>query len=154
MKRKASAWCLAMALALPVSLAACERSESPAPAPATAPEAAPAPTATPFRVTGVTVGSAIGPDKRVSAPATKLAPGDTIYAAVESEGSASGVQLRARWTYEGDTLVNEESLSIAPSGPASTEFHIAKPDGWPAGSYQVEILADGAPVASAEFQVE
>jgi len=29
--------------------------------------------------------------------------------------------------------VNEETRDIAPNGPAATEFHIAKPSGWPAG---------------------
>ena len=59
-----------------------------------------------------------------------------------------------RWTYGDGQLVNEQSQQIAPTGPSSSEFHIAKPDGWPAGTYKVEILADGTSVASKNFEVK
>ena len=54
--------------------------------------------------------------------------------------------------WEDGQVVNETS-QIAEPGPATTEFHIAKPDGWPAGSYQVEILADGATAVVQRFEV-
>ena len=106
-------------------------------------------------MSGVDVGNAIGADKRVMAPSATLAAGDTIYASVASTGAASSVKLTARWTYgdEGQ-VVTEESQTIAPTGPAYSEFHISKPDGWPAGTYKVEILADGASVASKNFEVK
>jgi len=59
-----------------------------------------------------------------------------------------------RWTYGDGQLVNEQSQQIAPTGPSSSEFHISKPDGWPAGTYKVEILADGTSVASKNFEVK
>jgi hypothetical protein len=42
--------------------------------------------------------------------------------------------LRSRWTFEDGQVVNE-SQNIASSGPAVTEFHISKPDGWLVGKY-------------------
>jgi hypothetical protein len=145
-------------VAVPIALSACKRAETPpSPPPAIAPAPAPAapPAPAPFRVSSVDVGNAIGADKRVSVPSTTLATTDTIYASVASTGAAPSVTLVARWTYgdEGQ-LVNEETQTIAPTGPAYSEFHIAKPDGWPAGTYKVEILADGAAVASKQFEVE
>jgi hypothetical protein len=145
-------------LALLLGLAACERREAQAPTtatppPATIPAPAPAPAAAPFRVSGVQVGNAIGADKSVVAPTTSLAPGDTIYASVNTEGAAPKVTLTARWTYEDGQLVDESSQTIAPEGPATSEFHISKPDGWPAGRYQVQILADGTAVATQQFEV-
>ena len=135
---------------------ACGRSEeaetgaTTAPAPAAPPvSAAPAP----FRVAAIELGSAIGSDKRVAAPATRFAPTDTIYASVASEGAAPSVTLTARWTYEDGQLVSESTEVIAPSGPAVTEFHIAKPSGWPAGTYRVEIAANGSPSGAREFEV-
>ncbi len=107
-----------------------------------------------FRVTGVELGKAIDPGKRVSAPATTFAPGDTIYASVVSEGAAPEVRLETRWTYEDGQVVEESQQVIAPAGPAATEFHISKPDGWPAGRYKVEVSANGAPVATKEFVVQ
>jgi hypothetical protein len=141
-------------LALLFGLAACERREAQAPTTATPPPVAiPAPAAAPFRVSGVQVGSAIGADKAVVTPTSSLAPGDTIYASVATEGASPKVTLTARWTYEDGQLVNEESQTIAPEGPATSEFHISKPDGWPAGRYQVQILADGTAVATQQFEV-
>lgn len=107
-----------------------------------------------FRVTTVELGKEIDPGKRVRAPATTFAPGDTIYASVVSEGAAPEVTLQTRWTYEDGQVVDESKQVIAPAGPAATEFHIVKPDGWPAGHYKLEVSANGAPVATKEFVVE
>jgi hypothetical protein len=104
-------------------------------------------------VSGIELGNAIGADKRVSAPSSSFASTDTIYASVATDGASPSVTLVARWTYQDGQLVNEESQSIAPTGPAVSEFHIAKPDGWPAGSYQVEVIANGASAGRREFQV-
>jgi hypothetical protein len=141
-------------LALLFSLVACNR-ETQAPTTTAPPPAvsAPAPASAPFRVSGVQVGNAIDADKEVVAPSATLAPGDTIYASVMTEGAAPKVTLTARWTYEDGQLVDETTQIIAPTGPATSEFHISKPDGWPAGRYQVQILADGTAVATQQFEV-
>ena len=92
-------------------------------------------------------------DKKVTTPGDTFSPKDTIYASVDTLGAAPAATLSARWTYQDGQTVHEESQSIAPTGPATTEFHIAKPDGWPKGEYKVEILLDGAPVRTAAFRV-
>ena len=130
-----------------------ERTTPQAPTPTAPPVAAPAPPAAAFRVGEVELGREIGGDKRVSAPATSFAPTDTIYASVATEGAAPSVSLTARWTFEDGQLVDESTERIAPTGPSVTEFHIAKPDGWPTGRYKVEIIADGRPAASRDFEV-
>jgi hypothetical protein len=146
------------ALVASLALAACKRQEAPPPAAqppavqAPSPQAAPAPAPKPFRVTAVTVGNAVGPDKRVTAPSTVLAASDTIYASVAGDGQTEGVELTARWLYEDGQLVKEERLTLNP-GTTVAEFHIAKPDGWPTGRYKVEIHKDGAPAAAQEFEV-
>ena len=61
--------------------------------------------------------------------------------------------LSARWTFEDGQLVNEATQNIAPAGPAVTEFHISKPDGWPAGKYKLEVSANGKPAGAAQFTV-
>jgi hypothetical protein len=142
---------IAFALAVALALLACGRSESNAPPPVSAP--APSAASETARVSAIELGSAIGADKRVTAPAASFAPGDTIYASIATEGSAPSLTLGARWTYEDGQLVSESSETIAPTGPATTEFHISKPDGFPPGRYTLVIAADGAPVGTREFEV-
>lgn len=142
-------------MALCATLAACSKKEeppppTPAPAPIAAATAAPAP----FAVAAIDLGKAIGADKKVTESVTVFAPADTIYASVASTGVSPSVTLKARWTYEDGQVVNESTQAIAPTGPAVTEFHIAKPSGWPTGKYQVEISANDAVAGSKTFEVK
>ena len=136
---------------------ACKKTEAPPPQPTvppTAPQVKVVPTVPlAFRVVALALGKQIGADKKVVEPVTAFAPTDTIYASVVSEGAAPKIELKARWTFEDGQLVDESSQTIAPTGPVATEFHVAKPSGWPTGKYKVEISADGAAVATKEFAV-
>ena len=140
---------------VPLAFAGCKQeAKQAAPPPASAPQAQPAPAPKPFSVSSIELGNAIGSDKRVSLAKTTFAPGDTIYASIATDGQAAAVTLVARWTYGDESqLVKEDTLSIAPTGPAMNEFHIAKPDGWPAGKYKLEILANGATAGTRDFEV-
>ena len=150
---------LIVAIAGALALSACGKKEEPAapppvstPAPAPVP-ATPPPAVAPVTVASVDLGTAVGPDQKVTAATTTFAPKDTIYAAVSTTGTAPNAVLNAKWTYQDGQTVNESSQTIAPNGPAVTSFHISKPDGWPAGSYKVEISLDGNSVSSKEFSV-
>lgn len=115
----------------------------------------PAPTTTAgVEVTEVTLGKAVGADKAVSEATTTFEPTDTIYVSVRTEGTSPSATLAARWTFEDGQVVDESSQTIAPTGPEVTEFHISKPDGWPAGTYEVAISLDGQPVENQSFTVE
>ena len=105
-------------------------------------------------VTGVQLGRAVGPDKRVTDETSSFRPLDTIYVSVATEGSAQSANLSARWTYQDGQVVDETTHAIAPSGAEVTEFHVAKPDGWPAGNYEVVISLDGRDVERKSFTVE
>lgn len=139
---------LALSLVLGLGAVACKKNAEPAPPPAPAP----APVAA-VRVSDVALGSSLNADKSVAMAATTFKPTDTIYAAVKTDGTSTGATLAAKWTFEDGQTVHQESLSIAPTGPAITEFHIAKPDGWPVGKYKVEITLNGNPAASRDFEV-
>ena len=149
-----------------LALAACKRDDqttatttpAPTPPPATQPAPQPLPPPTPAPTPAVTIanidlGNAIGPDNRVTVPASTFKPADTIYAAVATNGAAPSTTIVARWTYQDGQVVNESTQTIAPTGPAVTTFNIAKPDGWPAGKYKVEVLIDGQSVGQREFDV-
>ena len=145
-----------------LALSACNKQDESAP-PATVPpvtQTAPVPTmpppvvVAPLTVSSVDLGTAVGPDQKISAATTTFAPKDTIYAAVSTTGTAPNAVLNAKWTYQDGQTVNESSQTIAPNGDAVTSFHISKPDGWPTGSYKVEIMLDGKSVASKAFTVQ
>ena len=112
------------------------------------------PPAAAISVTAVELGRSVGGDKRVVDKTMEFKPNDTIYASVLTTGSAPSTVLKARWTYQDGQVVNESEETIAPTGDAATEFHISKPDGWPTGKYKVEILLNGTPVQTQEFEVK
>jgi hypothetical protein len=136
---------MGLLVALTLSAACSRPSTSPAPGAPPATEA--------VRVTDVDLGRSLGADKRVADKTDSFKPNETVYVSVTTEGSAASATLKARWTFEGDQLVQESSQTIAPTGTAVTEFHIAKPDGWPKGSYKVEVFLNGNPVESESFKV-
>ena len=153
---------IAVAAASVLALVACGKKE-PAPAPAptpaptpVAPAPAPAPVPAGVTVSSVSLGKAVGADKKVTAASDTFAKGDTIYASVDTTGSGSAT-LAAKWVYtkDGKTVpVKEDTATISATGPATSEFHISKPDGWPVGTYHVDVTLDGKPAATKSFKVQ
>jgi hypothetical protein len=138
---------LALAAGVIVCSSACSKKEEPAPAP---PPVAPVV----FRVTSVDLGKGITADKMVANSTSDFSPRDTIYVSVATEGASAAASLKARWTFEDGQVVDETTQSVAPTGPARTEFHISKPSGWPVGKYKVEITLDGGLAGSKDFEVK
>ena len=147
-----------------LALAACGKKEeapkpvvTPAPAPAPAPVAPPPAAPAPVAFASLALGNAVDATTKSvsnSNAAGTFAKTDTIYAAVNTTGAASNAVIVSRWTFGDGQLVDESSQTIAPTGPATTTFHIAKPDGWPVGKYKIDVNLDGKPVASQEFEVK
>lgn len=153
---------LAAALLGTLALAGCKKDEPAAPPPPvatpapTTPAPAPAPAAT-VSVTSVDLGKAVDGNNRVTEPVTTFATTDAIHASVATTSSDPAMpqqgQLTARWTYEGDQLVDETSRDFNFTGTGNTFFKIEKPDGWPTGNYKVEILHNGEVVQTRSFEV-
>lgn len=149
-----------------VAIVGCKKKEeappvaAPAPAPVeTAPAPAPAPTVS---VTAVDLGSAVGPDLKVTTATTTFKPKDTIYASIATSTSDPAAtvpgKLGVQWTYNdasGPMLINKDEAprDVAFTGAGANEFHIAKPDGFPVGKYKVDVTLDGNVVQSKEFEV-
>jgi len=129
-----------------LTLAACGKQEE-APKPAAAPAG--------VTVSGINLGKAIGADKKVTAATDVFSKADTFYASIDTAGSGSAT-LKARWTYHKGgkvALVKEDTQTIAPTGPARSEFHISKPDGWPVGDYAVEVFLGDRSAGVMKFAV-
>ena len=145
----------AIAAVLPLIVTAGIACKKPAPSPTPLPTPAiTLPPATQPPVVGVgavTLGNAIGPDKRVTAPSEAFRPKDTIYAAVET-GGVGHAKLRALWTFvrgAQTAKVDETTIEADLTGPAVHEFHVSKPSGWPVGTYRVEIFLNDSPTPAA-----
>jgi hypothetical protein len=127
---------------------ACKKAEPPPPPPVTEP---PTTAPAPVSVSAVTLGNAIGADKKVAAALESFGVKDTIYASVETAGTGHA-KLRALWSFvkgEKTAKVDETTIEYDSTGPATNEFHISKPSGWPKGDYKVEIfLGEGGGVAA------
>lgn len=141
-----------------LALAACGKKDEPkvAPAPTPAATPAPAPAPAPVAVSGVTAGKAIGADKKITAATDAFAKTDTMYVSVDTTGTGTA-KLDAKWTYlKGGkvALVKEDSMTVNATGPATNEFHVSKPDGWPAGDYQVDVMLDGKPAGTKKLTVK
>jgi hypothetical protein len=141
--------------ALVLALTACGKKEEVRKAETPAPTTAPAPSAG-VTVTAINLGTAVGADKKVTKGTDTFDRKDTIYASVDTTG-AGNATLRAKWTYRKDgkeAVVKEDTMTIAPTGAATNEFHISKPDGWPVGNYQVEIFVADKSVGTKAFTVK
>jgi hypothetical protein len=104
------------------------------------------------------MGKSINADKKVSNATTTFGARDTIYAVVNTTGAGENATVQAKWSYVkaagGETPVNESSMTISPTGPMATEFHITKASPWPKGKYKVEVLLNGTSAGATEFQVQ
>jgi hypothetical protein len=140
-------------------LAACKKKEVPRPAPETTTTSPmspiPAPPSAPagIQFSELRVGKAVNADKSVTVDVETFAPADTIYASVATTGTGVSTPIRALWTYQDGQVVSDDVQTISGTGSDRTEFHISKPDGFPAGGYKVEIFIDGRSVMNRNFNV-
>jgi hypothetical protein len=147
---------LVLVLAAAIAPIACKKQEPPAPAPTpvpVVPTVAPTP-APAVTISDVSLGSSLGADKKVAKASDTFKPKDTIFAVVSTDGSAASSTIHVKWTYQDGQTVKEDSRTIAPTGPTTTEFSIQKPSGWPKGDYKVEATADGGPATTKSFKVQ
>lgn len=155
-------YAVAAALVASLALAGCKKKEetvvTPPPAasePAPMPPAEPMPTpAAPISVVSVDLGKAIGADNKVDAAITTFGTKDTIYTVVTTDGTATNAPLVVKWTAPDGSEVSSETKMLNTTGPATTEFHLSKPDGFTAGKYKAEVSLNGAVVQSRDFEVK
>ena len=147
---------LAIVAALVLTLPACgKKDEPPKPKTSDSSMSLPGPVAG-VTVTSITLGNGIGPQKQVVTASDTFARNDTIYASVGTTGSGSST-LQAKWTYRAngqEVSVRDDVQAISPTGPATSEFHVSKPDGWPTGDYKVEVSSSGNASATRTFTVK
>ena len=108
--------------------------------------------AKPLHVSTLQLGSRLNGDNTVATHTTRFKPDDKIYAAVLT-GDTGSSTIKARWTYNGQ-MVSEEERKVSYKGGGATAFEFKSASSFPVGDYKVDILVDGQPVASRDFRVE
>lgn len=119
------------------------------------PGGAPAETPDPV-IAAVELGRHVDSAQRVTDPTETFAPGDTLWASVETRDTPAGATILARWLYtegDGEQLVAEERHSTAEAGSGFTSFHAVNPDPWPAGSYELRVSLNGGEEETKAFRV-
>jgi hypothetical protein len=107
-----------------------------------------------LKVASVMIGKRLGENKLITEPTFQFAPSDTIYVSVSTEGMPESADLSAKWLFQTGQVVDSSTQTIKPQGKDNTEFHISNPKGWPVGTYNVTIFANGDSVDSKNFAVK
>lgn len=156
---------IAAALLASVAVVGCKRNEepvattpapvetAPAPAPAAPTPAAPQPGLR-HPVTGVTLGTVAGADKRIAAPVLVFTPRDKIIVSIATTGTASNVDLGARLLYQDGQVAGQKSQVLNTTADDITNIEFTNANPWPAGKYKAEVTVAGAPVQTVDFEVK
>ncbi len=148
-----------LAMALAIGAAACAKTDDAATTDNvaggtvdSASVATPAPAS--FRVSDVEIGKSINEDKTIKDGTDDFGVRDTIYAAVKTSGTGSNATLMARWTYQDNQVVEEQSQTINATGDMITSFRLTKATAWPKGNYKLAILLNGTEVETEDFEIK
>jgi hypothetical protein len=100
----------------------------------------------------VNLGRAIGADMRVTEMLNNFAAGDSVYASVRVEGTATTGTIMARWMTESDSLVHEETKTISSAGEQWAWFALGT-EMLPEGDYELKLYVNGEEEEEREFSI-
>ena len=94
--------------------------------------------------------------------ASVFATTDTIYAVSDLTNGVAGNVVTSKWSivsvegYDPGFLIDEVDLTLDEDQLSYTVYFYFEPPegGWPVGTYQVEVLFNGASVSTVQFSVQ
>ena len=93
--------------------------------------------------------------------ATVFGKDDTVFVVGDLSNGVKGNVVTSKWYvdkaegYEAGSLIDTSDLNIEENGSYSINFYMDKPtDGWPVGSYKVEIFFNSELKSTLNFTVE
>lgn len=89
----------------------------------------------------------------LGAPTEKFGPTDTVYAEVETSGTAKEYTIYAKWMTADGTVLADYGMRVDQPGTKRTVISLSKPDGWPSGKNSIEIAINGKTERTVDFQV-
>lgn len=89
----------------------------------------------------------------IGAPMSSFGPRDTVYAEVESQGTASEYTVYAKWVGADGAELADYGIRVNEAGLKRTVISLNKPDGWLPGDSRIELAINGNPTVVQEFRV-
>ncbi len=100
-------------------------------------------------------------DKGGAEAVTVFGKDDTVYVVGDLSNGVKGNVITSKWYvdkaegYDSGYLIDSSDLNIDTDGSYSINFYMDKPtDGWPVGSYKVDVLFNGVIKSTLNFTVE
>jgi hypothetical protein len=89
----------------------------------------------------------------LGAPTDKFGAKDTVYAEVETSGSAKEYTIYAKWMTADGTVLADYGMRVDQPGTKRTVISLSKPDGWPSGKNSIELAINGKTERTVTFEV-
>jgi len=89
----------------------------------------------------------------LGSPTTRFEPKDTVYAEIETSGSAAAYTIYAKWLTADGTVLADYGMRVDQPGTKRTVISLSKPDGWPKGTHSIEIAINGETERTVTFEV-
>jgi hypothetical protein len=85
---------------------------------------------------------------------TRFAPEDTVYAEVETTGTADSYTVYAKWTASDGSVLADYGIHVGQRGMQRTVLSLSKPDGWSSGKNKIELAINGEIERTVNFEVQ
>lgn len=109
------------------------------------------------RVSNIELGKRTGPNLRVSETASTFMERDTVYLSVVTNNATEDSRVSARFTSQDGAVIDSSGQNVARDAgttTAVTQFRLVQDNGWPVGTYTVDIWLNDAPVGTRQFDVK
>lgn len=93
-------------------------------------------------------------ENTIGAPSMSFAPRDTVYAEIESQGTADEYTIYAKWVGADGAELADYGIKVNEGGLKRTVISLSKPDGWAPGKNRIELAINGNPTVTEVFQVD
>lgn len=92
-------------------------------------------------------------ENTLGAPTSIFGPRDSVYAEIQSNGTASEYTIYAKWIGADGNVLADYGIRVNEAGPKRTVISLSKPDGWPEGENRIELAINGKVLRTETFTV-
>lgn len=90
----------------------------------------------------------------LGAPTSTFGPRDSVYAEIQSNGTANEYTIYAKWIGADGNVLADYGIRINEAGPKRTVISLSKPDGWAPGENRIELAINGRVLRTETFRVQ